>query len=596
MNFLPTSSDSCEESLYPPFAKYANRTTFFTALDPPLPASAGYVVVIGFGVMFSCMVTMLVMMAQRCQYRALTSEYFNTAGRMVKTGLTASVIVSQWTWAATILQSSNVAWQYGVSGSFWYAAGATVQILLFGVLAIRVKQIAPNAHTFTEIVRSRWGRLAHITFLCFAILCNIIVTSMLLLGGSTMVEALTGMSKNWAAFLIPLGVIVYTVAGGLRATFLASYVHSSFIYLILVMIIVVVYIKNYSSDIIHGLIQNTSKFTSEQCKSIFIEYQQGKYACGPVEGNYEGSYLTLLSGNGFLFGLINMIGNLGTVIVDQSYWQSAIAARPNAAAKGFYLGGICWFSIPFSLATALGLSAVSLLLPITKTEAQAGLVPAAAAVHLLGTGGSAAILIMLFMAIVSSGSSECVAVSSLVAYDIYREYVNPNATGKDILRVTRFTIVFFGMGMGVVVITLHTLGLHMGWLYLFMGIILGPAVGPIWNLMNWKKASGKGAVIASLCGLFLGIMSWVLYAHTQEGGVTIQTLGLNPVMLVGNAISFLSSWFIHWFWSTFIDPQDYDFSTLNKNISLVENDRSGLSDEITVRTFQFRLSLSRLIS
>eukprot|EP00587_Corethron_hystrix_P017026 CAMPEP_0113299672 /NCGR_PEP_ID=MMETSP0010_2-20120614/1613_1 /TAXON_ID=216773 ORGANISM="Corethron hystrix, Strain 308" /NCGR_SAMPLE_ID=MMETSP0010_2 /ASSEMBLY_ACC=CAM_ASM_000155 /LENGTH=158 /DNA_ID=CAMNT_0000152953 /DNA_START=1058 /DNA_END=1531 /DNA_ORIENTATION=- /assembly_acc=CAM_ASM_000155 len=158
-----------------------------------------------------------------------------------------------------------------------------------------------------------------------------------------------------------------------------------------------------------------------------------------------------------------MIGNLGTVIVDQSYWQSAIAARPNAAAKGFYLGGICWFSIPFSLATALGLSAVSLLLPITKTEAQAGLVPAAAAVHLLGTGGSAAILIMLFMAIVSSGSSECVAVSSLVAYDIYREYVNPNATGKDILRVTRFTIVFFGMGMGVVVITLHTLGLHMGW-------------------------------------------------------------------------------------------------------------------------------------
>lgn len=44
---------------------------------------------------------------------------FSTAGRMIKTGLTASVIVSQWTWAATLLQSSNVAWQYGVSGPFW---------------------------------------------------------------------------------------------------------------------------------------------------------------------------------------------------------------------------------------------------------------------------------------------------------------------------------------------------------------------------------------------------------------------------------------------------------------------------------------------
>jgi len=43
----------------------------------------------------------------------ITSEQFNTAGRSVKIGLTASVIVSQWTWAATLLQSSNVAWNYG---------------------------------------------------------------------------------------------------------------------------------------------------------------------------------------------------------------------------------------------------------------------------------------------------------------------------------------------------------------------------------------------------------------------------------------------------------------------------------------------------
>lgn len=53
----------------------------------------------------------------------ITSEHFNTAGRSVKTGLIAAVVCSQWTWAATLLQSSNVAWQYGVSGPFWYGAG-----------------------------------------------------------------------------------------------------------------------------------------------------------------------------------------------------------------------------------------------------------------------------------------------------------------------------------------------------------------------------------------------------------------------------------------------------------------------------------------
>lgn len=53
----------------------------------------------------------------------ITSEHFNTAGRSVRTGLIAAVVCSQWTWAATLLQSSNVAWQYGVSGPFWYGAG-----------------------------------------------------------------------------------------------------------------------------------------------------------------------------------------------------------------------------------------------------------------------------------------------------------------------------------------------------------------------------------------------------------------------------------------------------------------------------------------
>ena len=39
-------------------------------------------------------------------------------------------------------------------------------------------------------------------------------------------------------------------------------------------------------------------------------------------------------------------------------------------------------------------------------------------------------LIMLFMAVTSTGSAEQIAVSSLYAYDVYREYINPKATGK----------------------------------------------------------------------------------------------------------------------------------------------------------------------
>ena len=107
-----------------------------------------------------------------------TSEMFSTAGRTVKSGLVASAVVSSWTWAATLLQSSGVAYRYGVSGPFWYASGATVQILLFATLAIELKRRAPNAHTFLEVIRARYGLYAHLVFIVFGLMTNILVTAM----------------------------------------------------------------------------------------------------------------------------------------------------------------------------------------------------------------------------------------------------------------------------------------------------------------------------------------------------------------------------------------------------------------------------------
>merc|ERR1712176_1414292 len=280
----------------------------------------------------------------------------------------------------------------------------------------------------------------------------------------------------------------------------------------------------------------------------------------------------MISGDGLMFGIINIVGNFGSVFVDQSYWQSATA-------KGYLLGGICWFAIPFSLATSLGLASTALMLPISSSEAGSGLVPPAVADHLLGQAGAVLILVMLFMAIVSTGSAESIAVSSLVAYDIYREYFNPEATGAQILWVSRVVILVFGLFMGGFSIALYYIGLNLGWVYLFMGVVIGSAVIPLWNMMTWDKASGEGAVIAAWAGLVLAIVGWLAAAQIQSGSISIATLGANEVMLSGNLIAIFSSGIIHYVYSKFIDPQNFDFSTLDENIHLVEQDLSGLSPE-----------------
>jgi len=562
--------------------QYTGQESFFGG-DPPLPEWSGYAIVLGFGVFFSVFTTALVYIDKLYNKTEHTSEFFNTAGRTVKTGLTASVIVSQWTWAATLLQSSNVAWQYGVSGPFWYASGATIQVLLFGILAIEIKRRARTAHTCCEMVLARWGKPAHISFIFFCFLTNIIVTSMLLLGGAATVNALTGMDINLASFLIPWGVILYTAAGGLKATFLASYIHTAIIFIVLVVCVYTVYVKESSTDEIYNGLEAVRSYSMDQCKQIFSKgnesfFEQGKYSCGPVADNRDGSYLTMLSGGGLKFGIINIVGNFGTVFVDQSYWQSAIAAKPTSTHKGYLLGGLVWFTIPFALATSLGLAGIAMQLPITNAEAGSGLVPPAVATHLFGSGGSIMMTVMLFMAIVSTGSAEGIAVSSLVAYDVYRTYINPQADGKRILLVSKIVIVVFGALMGVLSVALNAIGLNLGWVYQFMGTAIGSAVIPLWNMLMWKDANAIGAVVGVWGGMILAVITWIAVTAAQhDGEINVDNLGKLEPNLAGNLVAILSSGLIHVLFSLW-KPQNYDFKSMGE-IKMLEDDQRGLAEE-----------------
>ncbi|CAM8941545.1 unnamed protein product [Rhodiola kirilowii] len=563
-----------------------------------LNQGVGYSVVLGFGAFFAVFTSFLVWLEKRYVGSKHTSEWFNTAGRNVKTGLIASVIVSQWTCSATILQSSNVAWEYGISGPFWYASGATIQVLLFGIMAIEIKRKAPHAHTVCEIVKARWGTAAHVVFLFFCFMTNIIVTAMLLLGGSAVVNALTGMNIYAASFLIPLGVVVYTLAGGLKATFLASYIHSVVgksnsnllvnvssdfddviflaVHIVLVIFVYLVYTTSSElgspSVVYHRLLEVASK--SRICSEPLSHAGQ---SCGPADGNHKGSYVTMLSSGGLVFGIINIIGNFGTVFVDNGYWVSAIAARPSSTHKGYLLGGLVWFAVPFSLATSLGIGALALDLPITATEASKGLVPAATAIALMGKGGSILLLTMLFMAVTSAGSSELIAVSSLCTYDVYRTYINPTATGKQILKVSRLVILAFGCFMGMLAVILNKAGISLGWMYLAMGVLIGSAVIHIALMLLWRKANAFGAILGTITGCIFGIITWISVTKIVYGRVNLDTTGRNAPMLAGNLVSILTGGAIHTICSL-LWQQNYDWEG-TKNITRVEKDAEDLPAE-----------------
>ena len=236
----------------------------------------------------------------------------------------------------------------------------------------------------------------------------------------------------------------------------------------------------------------------------------------PVPDNKDGQFLTMNSRDGLMFGVINTVGNFGTVFVDQSYWQGAIACKPSATYRGYLLGGMAWFAIPFSMATALGLAGRALDLPIVGSESGSGLVPPAVAVHLMGTGGAFLVAFQLFLAITSTANSEQLAVASLFSYDIYKRYLNPNASGAQMIFVSRVAVCFWGVFSGVIATILFELGIGLGWVYGAMGNFIGSAVLPIAFALTWSQCSAYGAMAGAWVGQISAMVAWLCRAYIEE--------------------------------------------------------------------------------
>ncbi|KAI0022128.1 Sodium:solute symporter family-domain-containing protein [Xylariomycetidae sp. FL0641] len=505
------------------------------AVPPPLSQAYGYGIVIGVGFLFALGMILTTWILKRYNNEQQTSEMFNTAGRSVKSGLVASAVVSSWTWAATLLQSTGVAYSYGVSGPFWYASGATVQIILFATLAIELKRRAPNAHTFLEVIRARYGKFTHCVFICFGLCTNILVTAMLLTGGSAVVTSLTGMHTAAACFLLPLGVVLYTMFGGIKATFLTDYVHTV---VILVIILIFALTAYADSDGVLG--------------SPGVVYDRLVAAASrhPVDGNEDGSYLTMRSREGIIFFVINIVGNFGTVFMDNGYYNKAIAAHPVAALPGYIIGGLSWFAIPWLCATTMGLSALALendpAFPtyperMSSADVTAGLVLPYAAVGLLGKSGAICALIMMFMAVTSATSAQLIAVSSIFTYDIYQTYINPKASGARLIGMSHTSVVTYGTVMAGFSVGLYYAGISMGWLYLWMGVIISSAVLPASLTLLWKRQNWIAASFSPVLGLMFALIAWTVTCHQLFDGVlSVDNLGSNYPMLAGNVVALLS--------------------------------------------------------
>ncbi|KAF5584583.1 Na+ solute symporter [Fusarium pseudoanthophilum] len=364
--------------------------------------------------------------------------------------------------------------------------------------------------------------------------------------------------------------------GGIKATFLTDWVHTVVIYIIMIMSLFVVFATSNvvgSSDAMFDLLQNAQKLH-------------------PVAGNAEGSYLTMKSVEGGFFGLI-ILGAGFTRSVDPQLSQKAIAANPGSTLIGYLLGGSAWFTIPFCLATTYGLLAAAVeQLPVFPTyphpmnafEVASGMAMPYAALAVMGKGGAMAILLMVFMAVTSALSSETMAVTALMTYDVYQAYINPKATGKQLVRFGHCVVPVFGLFVASVAVGLNHAGFNVSFIITAVGVFVVSAFIPQACTIFWGKQGLLAVVGAPIISSAAAIIAWFMVAKHESGYISITTLSGNLALVAGNMTSFAGPIVLTPLLS-YIKPQNYDWNLL-KEIKQADDADEGTSGimELSNRT------------
>ncbi|MCJ1320908.1 hypothetical protein MMC15_006249 [Xylographa vitiligo] len=393
----------------------------------------------------------------------------------------------------------------------------------------------------------------------------------ILVGGSAVFTALTGMNDLAAVWLLPVGVVIYTLTGGIKATILTDYVHTMVIYAMILTGLFVVYCRSSligSPDAMYDLLKAAAQRA-------------------PVPGNSGGEYLTMSSQSGVLLGVVFWCAVFGST-VDVQLFQKAIAANPASTLPGYMIGGLAWFAIPFCLATTFGLAARALetnpAFPtyprlMTAVEVSQGLPFPYAAQALMGKGGSFFVLLMTFMACTSGFSADIVAVASVFTYDIYGAYVNPDATGGRLLQMSHAAVVVWSVCMAVIAtgITRTTIGVN--YLVTCMGVFTCSMVFPMYSTILWRRQNRPAIIVAPIAGSLTAIACWLLSAKVLEGSITIDTTSTILPLVIGNGTS-LACGVLYSIICTYVfGPEDFDWERFKTVRAVDDSDVHGVSKE-----------------
>nr|WP_094274133.1 sodium:solute symporter family protein [Rhodococcus sp. OK302] len=405
------------------------------------------------------------------------ADEFMTAGNKLGFGVSAASMTATWIWASSLYASATSGYTYGISGPIHYGLWGALMILFIYPFGQRIRKVAPKAHTLAEVMYARHGRSSQLMLAGSNIVGSVISLMSNFLAGGLLISLLSPFNFIQGVFIVALGVLLYTLWSGFRASVLTDFVQ---LIGMLGAVVVLVPFIFFAAGFPAAFESGAGNLTAEQ-------------------GNFFSSVAFFEQGAPYIAAV------LAYAIGNQTIAQRLFAVREDLIKPTFITATVGYG------ATVIGVGMLGVLALYLGVEPMGGdvnnLIPQMAASYLPGIL-LAVFFVMIIGALSSTADSDLAALSSIMMTDVYGQTVAGKANPRRMLLIGRVTMIV----ATAVAIALASLQLSILDLLVFVGALWGALVFPVIASFYWGKVTNKAFTVSVLVALaaFLPVrFSWV---------------------------------------------------------------------------------------
>jgi SSS family solute:Na+ symporter len=450
-------------------------------------------------------VTLLTVSLARVSKVKTKADYL-VAGRSLPVYVLIFTLLSSWIGSGSLLAGAENAYKHGFP-ALWQAAGGWAGLVLIYFIAPRARKFAQ--FTIPDLLEARYNQTARVLGVIAVLFTYTAITSYQFIGGGDILHLIfpNAISAEFGRYIIAAFVIVFTALAGM----------SSVAYM----------------DVAIGLLATLSLLVALPLLTLVAGGWGAIHAALPATHfQVLGDFSSIQAAELFLPTCLLMLGN-------QSMYQKFFSAKSGKDATRAVIGWFIGIVILESVIVALAVVG-SALFPTGEVHDRPREILAFMGMHALPPVLGAILMGAIFAKVISTANNYLFSPATNLINDVFVRYVEPEATNKKILIVSRLLVVLLGVWSlwqsfqtkSVLKMSLHA--------YTIYSAALTPV---ILAAFFWKRATAAGAVSSIAAGTFVTVFWDFDFVHRHLPSMVADRDAIFPALVASLLCLFVVSLF-----------------------------------------------------